>query len=453
MGRARRRRRRPQSAARALPAQPGAREPLQPVVAALPQRALHRRRGDRRFRASAPAARPQCARRRSSRALAALRARRAGRLRRASRRSSCDGARAACTRTSAQRHLARTTRARARVPRVPARRRRPRCAGTRCSRRCRSTSIAPTPRCGAGRSGRESYRDPASRRGRRLRATRSSSASSSTSTCSGRPTRSSRARGAARARARACGVGLYHDLAVSVDRGGAEAWANQDLYAVGASVGAPPDEFNLEGPGLGPAAARPGAAARGRLRAVHRDAARQHAPRRRAAHRPRDGPDAAVLDAAERRGARTARTCAIRSTTCSAILALESQRNRCMVIGEDLGTVPDEVRDGARARAACCRTGCSSSSATRAATSSRRPRIPREALVAVSTHDLPTLAGCWDGRDLEVRARARAAARRSERASGSSSSARRTARGCSLALERERLLPPGATADPRRAGR
>ena len=43
------------------------------------------------------------------------------------------------------------------------------------------------------------------------------------------------------------GVGLYQDLAVSVDRGGAEAWANQDLYAIAASVGAPPDAFNMRG--------------------------------------------------------------------------------------------------------------------------------------------------------------------------------------------------------------
>jgi (1->4)-alpha-D-glucan 1-alpha-D-glucosylmutase len=47
------------------------------------------------------------------------------------------------------------------------------------------------------------------------------------------------------------GVGLYGDLAVSVDRGGAETWANQDLYALGASVGAPPDDFSLAGQNWG----------------------------------------------------------------------------------------------------------------------------------------------------------------------------------------------------------
>ncbi|MDH5539978.1 MAG: 4-alpha-glucanotransferase, partial [Rhizobacter sp.] len=47
------------------------------------------------------------------------------------------------------------------------------------------------------------------------------------------------------------GVGLYVDLAVSIDRAGAEAWSEQDLYALGASVGAPPDEYNPKGQNWG----------------------------------------------------------------------------------------------------------------------------------------------------------------------------------------------------------
>jgi (1->4)-alpha-D-glucan 1-alpha-D-glucosylmutase len=39
-------------------------------------------------------------------------------------------------------------------------------------------------------------------------------------------------------------IGLYVDLALGADRGGAEVWSDQDAYAVGASCGAPPDEFN-----------------------------------------------------------------------------------------------------------------------------------------------------------------------------------------------------------------
>src|SRR5512135_120572 len=52
---------------------------------------------------------------------------------------------------------------------------------------------------------------------------------------------------AERISAPASSIGLYRDLAVSVDRGGAEAWAFQHCFAAAASVGAPPDDFNLFG--------------------------------------------------------------------------------------------------------------------------------------------------------------------------------------------------------------
>ena len=88
------------------------------------------------------------------------------------------------------------------------------------------------------------------------------------------------------------------------------------------------------------------------------------------------------------------------------ILALESQRNQCMVIGEDLGTVPEELRAALR-RSACCRIGCCCSRRRPMAVSSRPRRYPRQALVAASTHDLPTLRGFWVGHDLDVRASSR----------------------------------------------
>jgi (1->4)-alpha-D-glucan 1-alpha-D-glucosylmutase len=55
--------------------------------------------------------------------------------------------------------------------------------------------------------------------------------------------------------------------------GGAEAWANQDRYALGASIGAPPDAYNLNGQGLGP----PAAVAREPARALRAHAARSDA--------------------------------------------------------------------------------------------------------------------------------------------------------------------------------
>ena len=61
---------------------------------------------------------------------------------------------------------------------------------------------------------------------------------SSTSGCSGSATVSCTAQARARYEL-GLGVGLYGDLAVSIDRGGAEAWANQDLYALQRGRGRP----------------------------------------------------------------------------------------------------------------------------------------------------------------------------------------------------------------------
>ena len=139
-------------------------------------------------------------------------------------------------------------------------------------------------------------------------------------------------------------LGLYVDLALGADRGGAEVWSDQDAYALGASIGAPPDEFNPRGQDWGLPPYSPRALRAEGVPAVHRAAARQHAAS----------------------AARCAWTTSWRSRGCGgyrrarspsaaamshypfrellAILAAESRRARCLVIGEDLGTVPPELR-------------------------------------------------------------------------------------------------------------
>ena len=302
-----------------------------------------------------------------------------------------------------ERHLARAhARARARSARF-AREAASRCAGTRCSRRCRSIASRRTRRRGAGRRGRQRFRDPDSRRGRavRARARRARRLLRVPAMAGGPAARGGRA-SAPRARALRRPLHRSRGLDRSRRRRGLGA---AGLYAVGASVGAPPDEFNREGQDWGLPPLVPSRLRDARLRAVHRDAAREHAPRRRAAHRPRDGADAPVLGAARQARRRTARTCTIRSTICVGLLALESQRHRCIVIGEDLGTVPDEVRATlARARRPVV---------SRAAVRARRRRrlqaaatpIRAAALATASTHDLPTLARLV-GRARHRRARA-----------------------------------------------
>jgi 4-alpha-glucanotransferase len=196
-------------------------------------------------------------------------------------------------------------------------------------------------------------------------------------------------------------VGLYEDLAVSVDQGGADSWSDQDLYAQSASAGCPPDDFNLHGQdwGLPPMLPeRLRARAYGPFIAVLR-ANMRHAGALRIDHVmglfrlfwvPRgDLPDAGAY-------------VAYPFEHLLAIVTLESQRNRCMVIGEDLGTVPDEVRH------AMDRSGMLSYRVLyfshRHDGEFRAPQeFPRQALVTSSTHDLATLAGFWEGRDLELR--------------------------------------------------
>jgi len=241
------------------------------------------------------------------------------------------------------------------------------------------------------------------------------------------------------------GLGLYQDLAVSVDRGGAEAWANQGLYSVATSVGAPPDEFNLRGqdwglPPLVPERLR--AAAYAPFIATLR-ANMRHAGALRIDH---------VMGLARLywvpQGAETRDGAYVHYPfeDLVGIVALESHRNQCMVIGEDLGTVPDEVR------ATLARVGILSYRVLffeRQQAGDFKPpaEYPADSLVTAATHDLPTLAGYWEGRDLALRRelglfptdepyKAQVLARSQDRAR------------LLLALEREGLLPEGATVDP-----
>ena len=147
------------------------------------------------------------------------------------------------------------------------------------------------------------------------------------------------------ARTRGMGIGLYCDLAVGVNGGGAETWVEHDAVRAGharrrAARPAGPDRA-----GLGPAAAGARSALqRGPLPALHRHAARQHAPQRRAAAGPRDGADAPVLD----RPATAAPTSTTRWTTCWACWRWRASATQCMVIGEDLGNVAPRMREAMR---------------------------------------------------------------------------------------------------------
>ena len=210
---------------------------------------------------------------------------------------------------------------------------------------------------------------------------------------------------AAGQQARAAGLrlGFYHDLAVGPDAGGAETWTAQGLYATGATIGAPPDSLALQGQDWGIPPFDPEA-----LRE------RAYEPFVKLLRANMGWHGALRIDHVMillrlwwvPRGSVSAAGGYVhyRLDELMAIVALESQRRCCLVIGEDLGTVPEEVR------AAMRRHGLYSYRVLlfeRAADGRflRPAEYPREALVTVSTHDLPPLASYWSGSDITLRER------------------------------------------------
>jgi glycogen operon protein len=207
---------------------------------------------------------------------------------------------------------------------------------------------------------------------------------------------------AADAAGRAAGLslGFYRDLAVGTAPVGAEAWAEQNFLMTGVSVGAPPDPFAMEGqnwnlPPPNPWAMRAegfegfGALLRANMR---------HAGALRIDHvlglnrlflipeggKPAEGTYLAYP-----------------LQDLLGVTTLESQAASCMVVGEDLGTVPDGVRE------AMAESGLLAYRVfwfERAGEGFRPPSAyPKLAAACVSTHDLPTLAGWWEGADIVER--------------------------------------------------
>ena len=203
---------------------------------------------------------------------------------------------------------------------------------------------------------------------------------------------------AAKARAGGLGLGFYRDLAVGAAPDGAEIWADRGGFARGVSIGAPPDRFSADGqvwnlPPPNPLAqAATGAASFGRLVAANM----RHAGALRIDHVMALTRLFWVPDGA--RGADGAYVAAPLDLLL-AELALQSHAHGVVVVGEDLGTVPDGLRERLDDAAVLSyrvlwfeRDG----------TAFREPGTwPAKSAACVSTHDLPTLAGWWAGRDID----------------------------------------------------
>jgi len=195
----------------------------------------------------------------------------------------------------------------------------------------------------------------------------------------------------AEARRSAPEIALIGDLAVGFDTCGADAWMHQDCLAMDWRIGAPPDMFNASGqdwglPPLNPIALR------------HRRY-RPFIDTVRAALRGFSGLRIDHVMGLFRLwwvppGASPTEGVYVRqqSDVLLGIVRLEAHRANAFLIGEDLGTVEPGVRE---AMADADILG------TRVAWFEPEPptRWPEQCLGTISTHDLPTVAGVWLGRD------------------------------------------------------
>jgi 4-alpha-glucanotransferase len=195
-------------------------------------------------------------------------------------------------------------------------------------------------------------------------------------------------------------IGLIADLAVGADNGGSQAWSRQAEIINGLSVGAPPDIINTRGQKWGIGAFSPYMMrARGfgayieMLRATFAYAGGARIDHVLGLNRlwltPQDASpeDGAYLN--------------YPMTDLLRLIALESWRHRAIVIGEDLGTVPEGFSD---------RLGDAGLMGMRVLlfqNDGHRFYRPDEwssrAIATTTTHDLPTIAGWWQGRDIDWR--------------------------------------------------
>jgi len=203
------------------------------------------------------------------------------------------------------------------------------------------------------------------------------------------------------ARQRGLSIGLYLDTAVGVDAAGADAWMVQGIVLRGLSVGAPPDQFNPAGQDWGLTAYDPHGLVASRFEPFRQMlcSAMRYAGAVRIDH---------VLGLMRLfvipHGLQASQGAYLRLPFAEmlAVVAEESRRWNCIVIGEDLGTVPENFRATLSAWGVWSylvvlfeRNGDGSF---------RRPEeYPERAIATLNTHDLPTFAGWMDSHDLRMK--------------------------------------------------
>ncbi len=195
-------------------------------------------------------------------------------------------------------------------------------------------------------------------------------------------------------------IGLYRDLAVGVSEGSAEIWGSKDLYCTGASVGAPPDILGPLGQnwGLPPMDPRKlyeqgyqpiidlfasNMASSGSLRIDHVMALLR------------------LWWVVKGDNAKDGGYVYYPVDDLLGILALESHRNQSLVIGEDLGTVPEEIRSKLADNGVYSYRVFFFEQAEDGGFFSPS-HYPVQSMSTLTTHDMPTLIGYWHCLDLEL---------------------------------------------------
>jgi 4-alpha-glucanotransferase len=207
---------------------------------------------------------------------------------------------------------------------------------------------------------------------------------------------------AATAAERGMVVGLYRDLAIGADRAGAETWANAAAVVSGAQVGAPPDIYNSAGQNWGLPPFHP--------RALREEGYRSFIELIRANMRHARGLRIDHVMGLQHlywvpQGQEPSAGAYVRypMDDMIGILALESHRQGCLIVGEDLGTVPEGFRE---------RMAEANILPYRVLFFEQEPQTgafvpasayPELSLAIVGSHDLPTLRGWWEERDLDLK--------------------------------------------------
>jgi len=199
-------------------------------------------------------------------------------------------------------------------------------------------------------------------------------------------------------------LGLYQDLPVGVSPDGADAWIFQRQLALGTVIGAPPDAFNSQGQNWNILAPNPiHLRAQGYqffIETIRRNM--RHAGVLRIDHA--WGLSRLFL-IPEGESSEKGAYVQYSIKELLAVLALESVRQRVMVVGEDLGTGTPAIRkqlvEGGILSYRLLLFEQQQNGAFR-----RPSQFPQQALVTATTHDLPTLRGFWSGRDIQLKEQA-----------------------------------------------